>query len=329
MANHSFSTLRGWFVNDAEKRPRMVWRILCFYFLMMGTKTPISFFLPMTPSYSHVVVYHLLKSFLLLVALNLISIGFDKRDLRTLGLQRGRAAWLDLAFGTLLGGVVMVSIWLIFRGLSLVEVVPKSRTAPGYPFGALAFLGAFLLFAAVSWLEEVQVRGYLFKNLLEGFSWSRFPAFAVIVATLATSLWFAAMHFRNPNVTGIALFNIALAGVLFALATLATGRLWLALGFHFSWNFVQGTLLGFPVSGVTEAQPFRLVQSRILGSPTWTGGAFGPEGGLAVSLALLVSIAVIAGYAYHRREDSQMTRFQRYEPPAPENPEQQSVEQSK
>jgi len=71
-----------------------------------------------------------------------------------------------------------------------------------------------------------------------------------------------------------------------------TGRLWASIGFHFSWNFVQGFIFGIPVSGVFL--PESALMSTVLIGPVWlTGGAFGVEGGAVCTLVLLLGLLFI------------------------------------
>ncbi|MCS7179707.1 MAG: CPBP family intramembrane metalloprotease, partial [Anaerolineae bacterium] len=85
----------------------------------------------------------------------------------------------------------------------------------------------------------------------------------------------------------LALANIALAGAVFALAVEWTGTLWLAVAYHFAWNFFQGTVLGLPVSGMAWEGLLALPTD---GPVLLTGGAFGPEGGLISTAVLLLSL---------------------------------------
>ena len=67
---------------------------------------------------------------------------------------------------------------------------------------------------------------------------------------------------------------------------------------HIAWNFFQGNVFGFPVSGTTSVTSFITIQQ---GGPTlWTGGAFGPEGGLLGILAMLVGSLLIWGWVQSR-----------------------------
>ena len=119
-------------------------------------------------------------------------------------------------------------------------------------------------------------------------------AFGRGTAIVLIALVFALVHLTNPNVTALGVGNIALAGVFLGLAFYAPGGIWTAWGAHLGWN---GTLaaLDAPVSGV----PFRIpLIDYDPGSPGWlTGGAFGPEGGLASTLALTIAVLVARRWA--------------------------------
>ena len=143
---------------------------------------------------------------------------------------------------------------------------------------------AIFVFAAAA--EEILFRGYPLQSLTRArLAW---------LGVLLTSVPFAAVHLRNPNVVpGFTFVNTALAGVWLAIAYLRTRSLWLSLGLHWSWNWAQASLLGLPVSGIERITPAPLLRATNAGPDWLTGGAYGIEGGAACTLALLVSIIVI------------------------------------
>ena len=143
---------------------------------------------------------------------------------------------------------------------------------------------AIFVFAAAA--EEILFRGYPLQSLTRArLAW---------LGVLLTSVPFAAVHLRNPNVVpGFTFVNTALAGVWLAIAYLRTRSLWLPLGLHWSWNWAQASLLGLPVSGIERITPAPLLRATNAGPDWLTGGAYGIEGGAACTLALLVSIIVI------------------------------------
>jgi MYXO-CTERM domain-containing protein len=82
-----------------------------------------------------------------------------------------------------------------------------------------------------------------------------------------------------------------LAGLLFAVAYLLTRNLWLPIALHFSWNYFQGPVFGFPVSGLRF--PSLLALEISSGALPFSGGSFGPEGGLTGTLATLLGLAIL------------------------------------
>lgn len=189
-----------------------------------------------------------------------------------------RARFLrDLGLGLALGlasMLLVLAVQVTFGWAAL-----SFPTAKGASYGSAVLLFFTLLPAAAA--EEVVFRGYLLQTLQAWRGW--FPALFI------TSILFGLAHAANPHVTVLALINIALAGIVLGLTVRATRRLWLATAYHFMWNFAQGPLLGFPVSGLGfEA----LLQTRVSGPAWWTGGDFGPEGGLIATAILLVTAVV-------------------------------------
>jgi uncharacterized protein len=148
----------------------------------------------------------------------------------------------------------------------------------------LALSGGLFVVAALT--EEALFRAYP----LQTFTRAALVPFGVAV----TSLTFAGIHMRNPNFeTGLAFGNLFLAGVWLAVAYLRTRSLWFPLGVHWAWNWALGSLFGLPVSGITRIAPHPLFQGTDLG-PSWlTGGVYGIEGGVACTIALVISTIFI------------------------------------
>ncbi len=216
----------------------------------------------------------------------------DGKDLLSLGLRR-QPGWVGetvvgLILGTVLIGLVFLVEWacgwLTLEGFSWQVQSPQRLL-----FG----LGIYLLiFVAVSFYEELSYRGYILQNL--NADW------AIPVGLVSSSIVFGLFHGLNPNVTALALFNIFLAGVLMGVCYLLTRQLWLPMGFHFAWNFVQGPLLSFPVSGLRTGG---LLLTSVEGNPLLTGGAFGPEGGLLGTGALCLGVAILLTWWWVRQRE--------------------------
>ena len=129
-------------------------------------------------------------------------------------------------------------------------------------------------------------RGYWLQNIADG---TNLP-----IAIFLSSLMFAALHLSNPNVSALAIVGLIGAGLFLAAGYVFTRQLWLPIGLHIGWNFFEGNIFGFRVSGLDT---FRLITLRVNGPELWTGGAFGPEAGLIVFPAMLLGIGLMYGYS--------------------------------
>jgi hypothetical protein len=100
------------------------------------------------------------------------------------------------------------------------------------------------------------------------------------------------VHAFNAHATPLAVANLVVAGLLFALAFLVGRGLALPIGLHAAWNWFEGSVFGFPLSGSLRD---RLLVLEDRGPALWTGGAFGPEGGLLGLAAMALVAAVLWG----------------------------------
>ena len=132
--------------------------------------------------------------------------------------------------------------------------------------------------------EEVLVRGYFMVSLANSLKMKN----AAAVSALVSAVFFAAMHMQNPGMTLLPFVNIMLAGIFFAVYILRADNIWGACAAHSSWNFFQGHIIGSNVSGISTS--VSVLVPEINGSSIITGGAFGLEGGLAVSAVMTAAI---------------------------------------
>ena len=218
----------------------------------------------------------------------------DRRPFSDFGFHLGAGWWLDLLFGVFLGGLLMSIIFSVELGLGWVEVVGAFET-----FGTgVSFLPSILLpvvmYLCVGIYEETVFRGYLLKNGAEGLDYPALgPRGAVLVAWVLSSVFFGLLHANNPNATLVSTLNIVLAGLMLGFGYVISGELAIPIGLHIAWNFFQGAVYGFPVSGFG---PFgaTFLATRQTGLDLWTGGPFGPEAGLLSPVAMLLGILLIA-----------------------------------
>jgi len=99
-----------------------------------------------------------------------------------------------------------------------------------------------------------------------------------------SAIIFSIVHSMNPNVNVLGLVNVALVGLLFAYMFDTTKSLLMPIGYHITWNYFQGNVFGFPVSGTASQGIYNTAVSN--GSTLLTGGEFGLEGGLLTTLML-------------------------------------------
>lgn len=209
----------------------------------------------------------------------------ESRGLQSVGMQSQRAFFY---YGRgLLVGVVLFGMTVLC--MSLLGYVAVEN-----PFRLRSIAGACLIL--VGWIvqgaaEEVLTRGFL----LQIFGRVTTSAMGVFVSTA----FFTVMHVNNRSFSIIAMFNLLLFSVFAALYTLYERGLWGVFAIHSMWNWAQGNLFGFQVSGY-EVEVAVIIDLKEAGPDILTGGTYGPEGGLIVSLVLIAALLWI-GYAHRRR----------------------------
>lgn len=209
------------------------------------------------------------------------------------GLRLSSAWWKEFGLGIAIGFVAMLAIFLFelwTDNLIIMGGVWDNALGGEWMIPVLVFL---VQMVSVGFYEELMSRAYLITNFKEGFTIGTIsPRLATVLAVLFSSALFGIMHAENRNVTDFAILNIMLAGIMLAIPYVLTGRLAYSIGLHISWNFFQGGVFGFRVSGI----PVRgsIIQIHQTGEAFWTGGAFGPEGGFIGTIAIvLICVAVI------------------------------------
>jgi membrane protease YdiL (CAAX protease family) len=203
---------------------------------------------------------------------------------RALGLTPHTRWWRDFVIGSLIGLVSLALATAVAAAVGGLRFTASPRSMLLTVVQTLLMSALLFIFAALA--EEALFRGYPLQTLARAnLAW---------LAVLLTSVPFAATHLQNPNVVkGFTFINTALAGVWLAVAYLRTRSLWLPLGVHWAWNWALGSLFGLPVSGITTIASNPLLHGTDLGPPWLTGGSYGIEGGVACTIALIISTIFI------------------------------------
>jgi membrane protease YdiL (CAAX protease family) len=149
-------------------------------------------------------------------------------------------------------------------------------------FNAADLSKGFLLMVLIAITEELVFRAYILHNLLQ--SLNKWTALGVSAGM------FTLAHASNPGISSVAIANLILAGVLLGINYIYTRNMWFAIFFHFSWNFMQGPVLGYTVSGL----PLQGILQPDLKGPWWlTGGSFGLEGSFITTCVLAFAVLIL------------------------------------
>jgi len=213
----------------------------------------------------------------------------DKMSFESLGLKLSQQALIDVLVGigitVVQMGLIFVAMlalgWLRFEGFAW-EFDPISTVITG----VLTF---FIGFIFVGWNEELLSRGYHLQTIASGTN--------LFWGVIISSAVFGLLHLANPSASWVSTAGIFFAGIFLAYGYIRTRQLWLPIGLHIGWNFCEGVVFGFPVSGLDI---YALTRIEVTGPEIWTGGPFGPEAGLIVLPALLVGALLIYLYTTNR-----------------------------
>lgn len=206
----------------------------------------------------------------------------EKRSFSSIGFNKNN--WLKkYSLGFLIGLAMMSIIVLILFPFGYITVEKN----PIQPVGISAI--ASVLVILLGWIiqgatEEIVTRGWLLNVLSTKYN--------IGVGLLISSTLFGLMHLTNPNVNYIAVINIILVGLFYGLYVIKTNDLWAVCGMHSAWNFAQGNIFGFKVSGL-DVSVGSLIDLNLVGSNFVTGGIFGPEAGITATFILLASIGIL------------------------------------
>lgn len=202
----------------------------------------------------------------------------EKRSLYSMGFVREKAVTEYLTGAGI--GIIMFIIAV------LIAYLCGTLTYNGYVLGnGIYFLLAFLVgFIIQGMSEEVFLRGYFMISVASKNS--------ILLAVLSNSMLFALLHIFNNGIDLLSFINIILFGLFASIYVLKTDSIWGICALHTTWNFTQGNIFGIKVSGIDAQVSLFSFVSNEAGSII-NGGAFGLEGGLAVTTVLVISTVIL------------------------------------
>jgi membrane protease YdiL (CAAX protease family) len=272
--------MKNIFYND-NKKVRNGWWILIFIALVAATR-PI--YKPIKEGLSHLgFTEQMLEpvSFLLLLLVTWICIKIRKESLSDVGFGLN-SRWFKHFFGGTIAGITMMfaTVALVYSvgGVSF-ELDPQ-RSLQVLSYG-------FYLFLLGSLFEEILHRGFIFQRLIDGIG--------VWGAQLLIASLFTFGHWGNPGMEGstqiFSSIDLFLGSIILGLAYIKTRSLALPIGIHLGWNWMQGNVLGFGVTGHEQAGWFKPV---FQGMEEWvTGGDFGPEASIFSVVVSIIGLVIL------------------------------------
>lgn len=217
-----------------------------------------------------------------------------KRKLSDMGFTPIKSNFKDLIAGLLFGAG---SLTFVFAALVLSGQAEVTSWAPSFSVSQIIALFMFIL---VGFAEELLCRGYIISVLRQTKS--------ILAIYIISGVIFALMHSANSGIGLLPYMNLILIGMLWAYSYMKSGNIWLPIGYHITWNYFQGDVFGFKVSGTTEKG---ILTTSYPKNNIFNGGDFGPEGGLFVTLVIVLGFLAIRYYYRNKQFD-----FLAMDPPA-------------
>lgn len=182
----------------------------------------------------------------------------------------------ELLYGLIVGVILQVSVFITLLYTHQIEIENIS-------FSASYFLFYLVIYIGVAFNEELFFRGYLLgATMLKANKYVMLLIFAFV---------FSLVHFITNSVSLIPVLNIFLGGILLGIYFIHTKRLWFSISLHFFWNFIMGPVFGSGVSG--QESDNSIMTLKLTGEDWMTGGEFGFEGSIIMTVVLTILILLI------------------------------------
>jgi membrane protease YdiL (CAAX protease family) len=283
-------------VNDSKKPLLPVWGrivlLLIAYFLLTGLFQVFGVLaadIPFDKGFSmsnlkteQLLIIQLFSFAALIIIVYIFRKSIDRKSIQSMGFAI-KNRFSDIVAGFLFALFIIGGGTLILSLTGLIEIVDVQMNQRELLFG-------FLLLLLVAFGEEILVRGYILNNLLTNTNkyW----------ALLFSAAIFALLHSLNFNLSLFGMINLLLAGIILGATYIYTQNLWFPISLHLFWNFLQGPVFGYPVSGMKIKS---ITTLKLSGSELLNGGSFGFEGSILCTILTIIGIGMIL-YYYNRKK---------------------------
>ncbi len=221
----------------------------------------------------YVFIANLFSTVFTTIAALIFATKIEGRSFASVGFRKHKIA-SNYGLGYLIGAGVLVLTCLVTWAIRACDMSLGNINA----LIILYFLG----YIVQGMSEEVLCRGFLMISLRNSIKSDH----GIWISVFVSALVFALLHSLNPGMTALSFFNLFLSGLFFSALVLRFDNLWIACAAHAAWNFFQGNIIGVEVSGMEQG--VSLFKCTITGSDLITGGSFGFEGGLVMTVILSV-----------------------------------------
>lgn len=175
----------------------------------------------------------------------------------------------------------------------IVSLIAGWISIEGVHFDPSYLVLQFVFYIIVALMEESMMRGFVLGHMLD-------TGMNKFLALVLSAFIFACLHLGNPGMTNFSLFNLTLAGILLGATYIYTRNLWFPISLHLFWNFIQGPILGYDVSGTGARDT--LIKLHISDNTLMNGGNFGFEASLPCTILMMIAIGLII-YNYETKKE--------------------------
>lgn len=211
---------------------------------------------------------------------------FEKTKISKMGMTSIKSGYKELIVGLVLGAVTISIAAIVIIAIGDVKLInPISE-----PQISMSLLYGLISFIFVGFGEEILSRGYIMSVLKQTRNkW---------IVLIMPALIFAALHLGNNGIDVLSFINLFLVGVLFAYMFMKSKNIWMPIGYHITWNYFQGYIWGFKVSGTNSNGLYAIenITNNII-----NGGDFGPEGGVIVTIIICLTFYFV--YRYYKNDN--------------------------
>lgn len=288
------------FFNPTELRLRAFWRILIINGAILFSMILLQLIMG-----SGFMLFPVASAAVVMTIIFTLGSKIDQRATLNFGIDFSKSHLFDVLLGILSAVLIMTMLFLLASSFGWIAI-KESVLSRGFLTSnkLLNHFGYFLIMVSVGFYEELWTRSYLLINLKEGFELPKSTnlnekesrnlgnspiSWPIIIAVILSSGVFAVLHFGNPNVSTHASMNIFLAGVALAIPFILTGKLGFSIGLHIGWNYAQGGIFGWAVSG-TLAKGNLFAVEQLSSFNYLHGGSFGPEGGYLGTFGIVLMV---------------------------------------